>query len=231
IYIDQPIGTGFSYGTDTVNSTQSAAPFVWNAFQILFESSAFAAYQSREFIFATESYGGHYGPSFVTYFDQQNALIQSGALVGEEVVVSALMINNGWYDPLIQNQAYVDFATNAPGYGQLQSNQVIKKLNDSYYKAGGCKDQEEACYAAGDGDSSNKICINADNYCIENVFVPAVGNRDSEDLRQNGSTPLFPPEYYVDFLGQASIRKLIGAEVAYGECPDPPYELFAKTGD
>jgi len=48
IYIDQPIGTGFSFGTDTVNSTQSASPFVWQAFQILFESQAFSKYSTRE---------------------------------------------------------------------------------------------------------------------------------------------------------------------------------------
>jgi carboxypeptidase C (cathepsin A) len=45
------------------------------------------------FIFATESYGGHYGPSFVTYFEEQNALTASGAIEGEPIVVSALMIN------------------------------------------------------------------------------------------------------------------------------------------
>lgn len=50
IYIDQPIGTGFSYGTDTVNSTESAAPFVWKAFQILFESRLFSKYTSREYV-------------------------------------------------------------------------------------------------------------------------------------------------------------------------------------
>jgi hypothetical protein len=48
IYIDQPIGTGFSYGTVTVNSTQAAAPFIWKAFQILFESKLFSKFQSRE---------------------------------------------------------------------------------------------------------------------------------------------------------------------------------------
>ena len=48
IYIDQPIGSGFSHGTDTVNSTASAAPFVWEAFQILFESGQFSKFQSRE---------------------------------------------------------------------------------------------------------------------------------------------------------------------------------------
>lgn len=45
------------------------------------------------FIFATESYGGHYGPAFVTYFDEQNAKIQSGTLQAEQLKVSALMIN------------------------------------------------------------------------------------------------------------------------------------------
>jgi len=48
IYIDQPIGTGFSYGTDTVNSTAAAAPFVWQVFQVLFESKAFDDYACRE---------------------------------------------------------------------------------------------------------------------------------------------------------------------------------------
>ena len=45
------------------------------------------------FIFATESYGGHYGPEFVTYFDEQNTKIKNGTLAGELIDVSALMIN------------------------------------------------------------------------------------------------------------------------------------------
>ncbi|KAI5118652.1 hypothetical protein M0805_002572 [Coniferiporia weirii] len=241
IYIDQPIGTGFSYGTDTVNSTEAAAPFVWDAFQILFESGEFSKFESREFILATESYGGHYGPSFVTYFDQQNALIAEGKITGEPVVVSALLINNGWYDPLLQNEAYVTFATDAPGYGQLQSDKVIAELNKAFYGEGGCQEQELACYAAsaadaagenGPGNStlSNKVCSKADDFCVDNVFVPAVGNRDSDDLRQNSSA-LFPPEYYLNLLANETIMALIGAESTYGECPDPPFELFTKTGD
>ncbi|TFK52792.1 alpha/beta-hydrolase [Heliocybe sulcata] len=230
IYIDQPIGTGFSYGTDTVNSTFTSSPYVWNAFQVLFESGEFAQYQSREFIFATESYGGHYGPAMVTYFDQQNALIDSGAIQGEKITVSALMINNGWYDPLLQNKAYVDFATYAPGYGQLQNDTVLAQINAAFYGPDGCLVQEAACYAAGNSTASNEICGRADDYCIENVFVPAVGDRDSDDLRQNASA-LFPPEYYVNYLSLPSVMAAIGAEANYSECPDAPYELFTRTGD
>ena len=50
IYIDQPIGSGFSFGkNDTVNNTAAAAPFVWEAFQILFESDQFSKFKSREY--------------------------------------------------------------------------------------------------------------------------------------------------------------------------------------
>jgi carboxypeptidase C (cathepsin A) len=45
------------------------------------------------FIFSTESYGGHYAPAFIDYFDQQNALIQTGKLSAEKITVSSLMIN------------------------------------------------------------------------------------------------------------------------------------------
>ncbi|KAJ7092784.1 alpha/beta-hydrolase [Mycena belliarum] len=230
IYIDQPIGTGFSFGTDTVNSTESAAVQFWKVFQVLFESGEFAQYQSREFIFATESYGGHYGPAFVTYFDQQNAAIAEGTVTGVPIVVSALMVNNGWYDPLIQNLAYLTFATDAPGYGQLQSDSVLEKMNTSFFAPAGCQEQEQACYAAGNSSASNTICVKADNFCVENLFVPAVGNRDSDDLRQNSSAP-FPPEFYLDYLALASVKAQIGAESTYSECANAPSRLFARTGD
>ena len=73
---------------------------------------------------------------------------------------------SGWFDPLIQNKAYIDFATNAPGYGQLQNDTVLQQLNQAYYGPGGCKEQEEACYAAGDSYASNYICRTADDFCV-----------------------------------------------------------------
>lgn len=54
VYIDQPIGVGFSYGTDTVTSTDSAAPYVWKLLQAFF--TRFPEYESREFAIFTEVY-------------------------------------------------------------------------------------------------------------------------------------------------------------------------------
>ena len=43
-------------------------------------------------VFATESYGGRYGPAFVTYFNEQNKLIDQGRLSGIKVEFDALLI-------------------------------------------------------------------------------------------------------------------------------------------
>ena len=62
LYVDQPLGTGFSHGTgkDNTTSTIKAAPYVWKLMQAFF--TQFPGYQNRDFGLFTESYGGHYGP-------------------------------------------------------------------------------------------------------------------------------------------------------------------------
>lgn len=60
LFVDQPTGSGFSYGSETVNSTAAAAPFVWTLLQAFFAN--FPQYKKRELSLFTESYGGHYGP-------------------------------------------------------------------------------------------------------------------------------------------------------------------------
>ncbi|KAF7304306.1 hypothetical protein HMN09_00832400 [Mycena chlorophos] len=230
IYIDQPTGTGFSYGTDTVTSTVTAASQIWAVIQLLFESPEFSSYASRDFILATESYGGHYGPEFSEYFEDQNGKIASGSISGVTIHLTALMINNGWIDPLIQNLAYVTFAQNAPGYGPLVSASEVTKMNNTYYQKNGCLAQQQNCYAAGNSSSSNSICEDADNFC-GSLFEDAVGNRDPYDLSQS-SAAAFPPEYYVNYLGLSSVTKAIGAtSSSYSECPDAPYNKFVPSGD
>ena len=73
---------------------------------------------------------------------------------------------SGWFDPLIQNQAYLQFTVLAPGYGRLQNDSVIEALNDAFFDDGGCQEQEKACYAAGTGPESDEICSKADAFCV-----------------------------------------------------------------
>ena len=66
LYIDQPIGVGFSYGNDPVTSTVTAAPYVWTLLQAFY--AQFPQYENRNFGIFTESYGGHYGPEVIPPF-------------------------------------------------------------------------------------------------------------------------------------------------------------------
>ncbi|KAI0750636.1 Alpha/Beta hydrolase protein [Daedaleopsis nitida] len=196
IFIDEPIGSGFSHGTVDVDSTRAAAPPFWQAFQVRFESSEFSKFQSRQFILSVA-----YGPAFVTYFNEQNDKIRDGTL--SDGFRSHVLACSGWFDPVIHNQAFVDFATYTPGYGQLQSDDVIEAINDAYYRMGGCKEQLSNCTKAGRGEESYKICYDVDVFC-----------------------------YYEQFLEDPDILEKIGAESPYVRCASPDVErLFNSTGD
>ena len=67
LFIDQPIGVGFSHGTTRVGSSKEAAADVWTFLQLFLSDSKFEALKDNELAIWTESYGGHYGPTFASY--------------------------------------------------------------------------------------------------------------------------------------------------------------------
>jgi carboxypeptidase C (cathepsin A) len=135
----------------------------------------FPKYSRRGFHFSTESYGGHYGPIFSEYIETQNAKNISGThkislesvLIGYGpifLVLGLVLIHrrNGWFDPLIQYQAYYNF-TVFPGntYDYDPFNASIKALfYNNLYGAGNCVDQVKDCAARG----IDEICSAAVGY-------------------------------------------------------------------
>jgi len=224
LYIDQPIGTGFSYGTDTVTSTVTAAPQVWALLQAFY--TQFPQYQSRDFGIFTESYGGHYGPQFASYFQQQNAAIDAGTLQGIKINLVALGINNGWINPQVQYKAYIDFAYNNT-YKQLISKSQYTSITNAYNSK--CLPAMQKCTGTTGGNSA---CNNANSVCDSAVYEPIADAADFDvyDVRQP-SNDKFPPETYVKYLQSSSVVKAIGAKSTYGECPDDPYNKIEATGD
>lgn len=224
LYVDQPIGTGFSYGTDDATSTVTAAPYVWNLIQAFY--AQFPVYESREFGIFTESYGGHYGPEFASYFETQNAAIAKGTVTGENIDLIALGINNGWYDPTLQYKAYIDYAYNNT-YDQLITTAQYNSYLNTYTKK--CEPALEECPATTGTDSE---CKSADTLCYDDIEGPLseIGNFDVYDIREPSNDP-YPPETYVTYLQTASVVKAIGAQSTYAECPTAPYLKFSKSGD
>ena len=55
LYIDQPVGVGFSYGTLNVGTSQQAAADIWTFMQIFLSDSRFSKYQTTKLALWTES--------------------------------------------------------------------------------------------------------------------------------------------------------------------------------
>ena len=218
LYIDQPIGVGFSYGNNTVTSTVTAAPYVWKLIQAFY--SSFPEYKSRDFGIFTESYGGHYGPEFAMYIQDQNK-----AKAGENINIVALGINNGWFDSLIQEPAYIQFSYNN-SYKPLISKSQYDYYMGRYQSI--CLPEIQQCYKTG----SNVDCQTADNACYSSVERPlySVADFDVYDVRA-GSDNSEPPANYIKYLSGSAVMNAIGAQTTYQECPNEPYNSKCGSTD
>lgn len=189
----------------TANSTPSAAPDFWAALQGFV--GAFPQYSVNGVHLATESYGGHYGPVFADYIQEQNAKNVAGAT---QIDLRSLAVGNGWFDPVIQFQAYYNF-TVSPGntWGFKPFNESSEaQMYNALYGEGNCLDQLLDCNTRG-GDG---ICSAADNLCYQEVeyVYDTVTGRDEYDLRYLMPNP-FPYTSWVSYLNRPDIQQAIGA--------------------
>jgi carboxypeptidase C (cathepsin A) len=174
---------------------------------------------------------GHYGPIINQYVEQQNELIAKKELHNaHHINLKTLLIGNGWYDPLIQYQAYYNF-TVFPGntYDYKPFNESISAMMyNSLYGPGNCVDMTKDCYARG----INSVCSFADNFCANNVeeVLDIYANRDEYDIRELSPDP-FPPTFYVDYLNSPTVQEAIGAYVNFSESNGAVSSAFGSTGD
>lgn len=106
LFIDQPVGTGFSYsdfGEIGVVSEKQMAQAMYEFFQGFF--AKYPQYQENPFFVTGESYAGHYIPAL-------SARIHEGNLNKEGIHINlkGLAIGNGLVDPVSQYPEYSNFA-------------------------------------------------------------------------------------------------------------------------
>ncbi|KAH8201474.1 hypothetical protein TruAng_004398 [Truncatella angustata] len=221
LYIDQPIGVGFSYGTNAVNSTWTAAPYVWILLQAFF--SEFPQYESRDFAIFTESYGGMYGPEFSRYIQEKNGEIENGTISGTKIDLVALGINNGWFDEVVSEQAYIDFGLR----------NKYRQLINSTYAAQLQVELDEVCTPAVQNCTllqTNAACTAASSSCsISSAVREVAPNFSTYDVRANSSSdPGQPPPNFRAYLYRSDIQAAIGAQNNYTQCISAG---FGVTGD
>lgn len=110
------VGTFSSQKTcNTANGTAQAAHALWHFAQTFFtEFPHYKPTDDRISLWA-ESYGGHYGPAFMRFFQQQNEKIADGTIADENahyLHLDTLGIVNGYLDALVQMEASISFPYN-----------------------------------------------------------------------------------------------------------------------
>ncbi|SNX85794.1 probable carboxypeptidase 2 [Melanopsichium pennsylvanicum] len=211
--------------TLTANSTESAAKNFYRTLQGFM--GAFPQFSREDFHFATESYGGHYGPIFNKYIEDQNARGESKA---HRIKLKSVMIGNGWYSPEVQYAAYYNF-TVSPGntYDYRPFNSSVEQMMyNNIFGPGNCLDQIRDCYATG----TNQVCSTADTFCANNVesLLDNYANRDEYDIPELSPDP-FPYSFYVDYLNTPALQEAIGAFQNFSESSSTVSNAFGNTGD
>jgi carboxypeptidase C (cathepsin A) len=121
IFIDQPVGTGFSYADssyDYVTDEDEVAQDLYVFLQTFYQ--LYPQYAQLPFFITGESYAGHYIPAFAYRIYQGNQALGPNMV---PVNLKGIAIGNGWVDPYRQYEGYLDYAV----YHDL--------LNDAEYAA------------------------------------------------------------------------------------------------
>jgi len=103
LYIDQPTGTGFSYGTGLDHDEVGVANDMYDFLQQFFQNHK--KYSKNAFFAVGESYAGHYVPAVTHKIWENNKNLPAGAI---HINHKGTAVGNGLTDPAIQYKYYKD---------------------------------------------------------------------------------------------------------------------------
>ncbi|KAI5436151.1 Serine carboxypeptidase-like 48, partial [Lathyrus oleraceus] len=206
IFVDQPIGTGFSYSSDENDIPTDEAGVsndLYTFLQAFFKEHP--QFVKNEFYITGESYAGHYIPALASR-------VHKGNKNKEGIIINfkGLAIGNGLTNPRIQYQAYTQFALD---------NKLITKEDkaDIDKLVPSCLDATKTCENEG-GDSCN---IAADE--CEQIFssiLSVAGNVNYYDIRKKCEGSLCYDFSNVEtLLNKKTVRDALGVgDIEFVSC-------------
>ena len=220
-----------------LDTTQLSAVAAWQVLQgflsALPQLSPDVGNATKQFNLWTESYGGHYGPTFFKYFYEQNQLISNGSIPGIPLIFDTLGIGNGLIDTAIQTPYYPEFANfNTYGIKAVHAT-VYDYMKFAYLMKGGCRDLLDICRLVNRTTEVGQLyCQQAVDQCRVNTEQPyyEYGGRGVYDIRHPYDDPT-PPDYFEDYLNKESVQQALGVTVNYTKSNYDVYYAFSRSGD
>ncbi|KAK9676379.1 hypothetical protein RND81_11G073300 [Saponaria officinalis] len=212
IYVDQPIGTGFSYSSDRRDirhDEEGVSNDLYDFIQAFF--SKHPEFVSNDFYITGESYAGHYIPAFA-------ARVHRGKKANDEIHINlkGFAIGNGLTDPAVQYAAYPDYALEM-GLIKKSSYNLINKIVPL------CETSVKLC----DGTIS---CTTS--YLLCNTIFAAIklltGDTNYYDIRKKCEGRLcYDFSNMEKFLDQTSVKTALGVgDIDFVSCSRTVYSAM-----
>lgn len=215
VFIDQPLGTGFSHVGDPRNyvTTEKLVASDMREFLVQF-LELYPELKNRPFYITGESYAGHYIPSVA------HLLLKSPI---EGLNLQGIAIGNGWVDPREQYPAYADFALAHNMVGEVGYHLAQKAF--------------QTCIQLID----QGLWILAIVQC-NSVVSGLLGKKNPYDVRLDCETPpmCYNTTALDTFLNRNDVQEALGVDKKWKECNalvyalmlgDWVHEMGAKVGE
>jgi len=222
LYIDQPAGTGFSYGTGMDHNEKGVAADMYDFLQQFMK--AHGKYAELDFYAVGESYAGHYVPAVTHKVWENNNKLPAGAI---KINLKGTAVGNGLTDPTIQYKYYKDM--------------IISTNN---HKAAVGKVEHEAmvaatpvCLAAIAGCNSGipGTCLGATEVCNMGLLIPyTLTGMNPYDMREKCAKPPLCYDFsnVATYLESPDVRAYLGVgDRKWSDCNHAVAIEFELAGD
>ncbi|KAI0005255.1 carboxypeptidase C [Xylariaceae sp. FL0662B] len=205
------------------DSVKSAATIIWHFVQTWL--AEFPGYKpiNNHISLWTEGYGGHFGPGFFQYFQDQNQRIDNGSLAANDTQhlhLDTLGILNGLIDLVYTGEAWYTFGNNNTYGIQVFNETVYDELLYNWTRPGGCKGRVLACQEALKSSDWEEVCgalTAEDEGCGGPPFeLYNQGGRAWYDIAHPAADP-FPPPYLYGYLMEESVLGALGVPVNFSK--------------
>lgn len=198
IYIDQPAGTGFSYGKGMDHNETGVAQDMYDFLQQFMKSHK--KYANLPFYAVGESYAGHYVPAVTHKIWQNNNNLPTGAVT---INLKGTSVGNGLTDPLIQYDYYKEMAASTNDHAPL------KNLTIDLMKAAtpACLIGIAAC------QNSTIACLPAIELCNNGLLIPyTLTGLNPYDMRIQCAKPPLCYDFsnVGTYLARPEVQKTLG---------------------
>ncbi|KEH29969.1 putative carboxypeptidase C [Medicago truncatula] len=216
IYIDQPIGTGFSYTSDDSDIRHDQTSISNDLYDFLQEFfKQHPEFVKNDFYITGESYAGHFAPALASRIRRGNK-DKEGIIIN----LKGFAVGNGMTNPRIQYLAYPQYALDMKLIAKEDQDDINKLMPK-------CHDAIKTCEAGG-----KESCLLAFKQCegVTNDILSIAGNINHYDIRKTCHGDLcYDFSNVMKLLNEKTVKDALGVgDIEFVSCSKIVYDALQQ---